>query len=67
MRQGKLQIVINRLKTDEPLESDGRAIRAAAIENGVPLFTSLDTVAAFLQVLESRSFNVSAINKGDKS
>ncbi|WP_143808644.1 hypothetical protein, partial [Oenococcus oeni] len=66
MRQGKLQIVINRLKTDEPLESDGRAIRAAAIENGVPLFT-LDTVAAFLQVLESRSFNVSAINKGDKS
>ena len=67
MRQGKLQIVINRLKTDEPLESDGRAIRAAAIENGLPLFTSLDTVAAFLQVLESRSFNVSAINKGDKS
>ncbi|MDN6968910.1 carbamoyl-phosphate synthase large subunit, partial [Oenococcus sp. UCMA 17063] len=50
MRQGKLQIVINRLKTDEALESDGQAIRAAAIENGVPLFTSLDTVAAFLQV-----------------
>ncbi|AZZ61037.1 carbamoyl-phosphate synthase large subunit [Oenococcus sp. UCMA 16435] len=67
MRQGKLQIVINRLKTDEALESDGQAIRAAAIENGVPLFTSLDTVAAFLQVLESRSFNVSPIKKGDQS
>ncbi|MDN6968136.1 hypothetical protein FCS83_06130, partial [Oenococcus sp. UCMA 17063] len=59
--------VINRLKTDEALESDGQAIRAAAIENGVPLFTSLDTVAAFLQVLESRSFNVSPIKKGDQS
>ncbi|MFT8470262.1 MAG: carbamoyl-phosphate synthase large subunit [Oenococcus sp.] len=63
MRSGQLQLVVNTLETDELLEPDGRQIRSAAIENAVPLFTSLDTVAAFLQVLESRSFEVDAIEE----
>ncbi|QAS69821.1 carbamoyl-phosphate synthase large subunit [Oenococcus sicerae] len=63
MRSGQLQLVINTLETDELLEPDGRQIRSAAIENAVPLFTSLDTVSAFLQVLESRSFVVDPIEE----
>ena len=58
LREQKLQIVINTTQADERAESDGRLIRNAAIENAVPLFTALDTVKAFLEVLESRSFTV---------
>jgi carbamoyl-phosphate synthase large subunit len=36
-------------------------IRRESIEHGVPLFTSLDTIAAMLKVLESRSFVTQAI------
>ncbi len=58
LRAQKLQVVINTTQADDRAESDGRLIRNAAIENAVPLFTALDTVNAFLDVLESRSFTV---------
>ena len=58
LRLQKLQVVINTTQADDRAESDGRLIRNAAIENAVPLFTALDTVNAFLDVLESRSFTV---------
>ncbi|ORI79878.1 hypothetical protein BMS90_05850, partial [Leuconostoc mesenteroides subsp. mesenteroides] len=58
LRQQKVQVVINTTQADDRAESDGRLIRNAAIENAVPLFTALDTVSAFLEVLESRSFTV---------
>jgi len=41
--------------------TDGMLIRRESIEQGVPLFTSLDTIAAMLKVLESRSFTTQAI------
>ena len=58
LRQQKVQVVINTTQADDRAESDGRLIRNAAIENALPLFTALDTVSAFLEVLESRSFTV---------
>ena len=58
LRSQRLQVVINTTQADDRAESDGRLIRNAAIENAVPLFTALDTVSAFLDVLESRSFTV---------
>ncbi|MGX7051575.1 carbamoyl-phosphate synthase large subunit [Leuconostoc palmae] len=58
LRDQKLQVVINTTQADDRAESDGKLIRNAAIENAVPLFTALDTVNAFLDVLESRSFAV---------
>ena len=58
LRQQKVQVVINTTQADDRAESDGRLIRNAAIENAVPLFTALDTVSAFLEVLESRIFTV---------
>lgn len=40
---------------------DGAAIRRCAIENNVTMFTSLDTVAVLLDVLEERTMRVSTI------
>ncbi len=59
MRSQTLQVVVNTTQADDHAESDGLLIRQVAIENAVPLFTALDTVSAFLDVLESRSFTVS--------
>lgn len=58
---GKLQMVINTSRLDESAQSDSLQIREAAIANDVPLFTVLDTVAALLTVLESRSLGVAAM------
>lgn len=59
LRSQTLQVVVNTTQADDHAESDGLLIRQVAIENAVPLFTALDTVSAFLDVLESRSFTVS--------
>ena len=40
---------------------DGAAIRRCAIQNGVTMFTSLDTVRILLDVLEDRTPGISAI------
>ena len=40
---------------------DGAAIRSTAIENGVTMFTSLDTVRVLLDVLEELTVTVSTI------
>ena len=40
------------------------AIRRCAIENGVTLFTSLDTVRVLLEVLEEITIGISTIDKG---
>lgn len=50
-----IQMVINTMSTGLNALNDGAVIRKAAIEQGVPLLTSLDTVAAILNVLESRN------------
>ena len=41
---------------------DGAAIRSCAIENGVNIFTSLDTVRVLLDVLEETTITVSTID-----
>ena len=40
--------------------SDGFLIRRESVENNIPCLTSLDTVSALLEVLESLSFSVNA-------
>lgn len=55
IRKQKIQYVVNTTTHGRVQESDGFAIRRAAVENGIPCFTSLDTAAALLQVLESIS------------
>ncbi len=62
IRQGHIAYVINTSDVGAPdQESDGRAIRAYATENGVTMFTSLDTVKVILDVLEETTLNISTI------
>lgn len=61
VRKGKIQAIINTVGTKRTADEDGEQIRRSAIENGVPLFTALDTADAMLKVLESRSFVTEAI------
>ena len=42
--------------------SDGFEIRRCAAENGVTMFSSLDTVRVLLDVLEEMTFRVSTID-----
>ncbi|WP_088187652.1 carbamoyl-phosphate synthase large subunit [Desulfosporosinus sp. FKA] len=55
IRKQKIQYVVNSTTHGRVQESDGFAIRRAAVEYGIPCFTSLDTAAALLHVLESIS------------
>ncbi len=61
VRSGKIQAIINTVGKKRVADTDGQVIRSSAIEAGIPLFTALDTAAAMLAVLESRSFSTRAI------
>lgn len=56
-----IQLVVNTLTTGMTVRNDGKVIRKTAIEQGIPLLTSLDTVAAILNVLESRNLMTSPL------
>ncbi|UUV99325.1 carbamoyl-phosphate synthase large subunit [Vagococcus luciliae] len=56
IRSNKVSLVINTTGNNVKETSDGFRIRRSAVENGVPLMTSLDTAEAILKVLEARSF-----------
>ncbi|MEJ6400552.1 carbamoyl-phosphate synthase large subunit [Nicoliella lavandulae] len=58
LQKDQLQVVVNTVDNTKRAANDESKIRATAIENEVPLFTALDTVAVFLNVLEARSFAI---------
>ncbi|UQS86664.1 carbamoyl-phosphate synthase large subunit [Nicoliella spurrieriana] len=58
LQNDQLQVVVNTVDNTKRAANDESQIRATAIENEIPLFTGLDTVAAFLDVLEARSFEI---------
>ncbi|WP_153049421.1 hypothetical protein, partial [Streptococcus suis] len=61
VRAGKIQAIVNTVGKKRVADSDGQVIRSSAIEGGIPLFTAIDTAAAMVKVLESRSFMTQAI------
>ncbi len=64
IRQGYIAYVINTRDINSTNEAtDGAKIRALATENGVSLFTALDTVRILLDVLEETTITVSLINE----
>ncbi len=64
IRQGYIAYVINTRDINSTNEAtDGAQIRALATENGVSLFTALDTVRILLDVLEETTITVSLINE----
>ena len=63
LRQGYVNYVINtRGMTIGDRDSDGARIRRCAVENNVTIFTSLDTVAVLLNVLEEITLTISTID-----
>lgn len=50
---GEVTMVINTLTRGKQPERDGFQIRRAAVEMGIPCFTSLDTAAVMLQALQA--------------
>lgn len=61
INKGQVQVVINTMDKQRGVASDGFYIRRAAVEHGVPLFTSLDTASAILSVLESQALQVTPL------
>ena len=56
IRQGKADLVVNTWTRGRTPERDGFRIRREAVERGVACLTSLDTVQALLETLESIQF-----------
>ncbi len=64
IRQGYVNYVINTrdYSSDGSSVTDGVAIRRCAVENGVTIFTALDTVRVLLDVLEEITMEISTID-----
>ena len=62
LRQGHVTYVLNTLDQSGDAGENGFQIRRVATENGVTVFTSLDTVKVLLDVLEEITFQVSTID-----
>ncbi|MNJ58073.1 Carbamoyl-phosphate synthase large chain [compost metagenome] len=61
IRNGEAHFVINTLTKGKEPERDGFRIRREAVENGVVCMTSLDTVRALLDMLETINFSSQAM------
>lgn len=57
IRDGRAHFVVNTLTKGKAPERDGFRIRREAVENGVVCMTSLDTVRALLNMLETINFS----------
>jgi len=57
IRSGEAHVIVNTLTKGRAPERDGFRIRREAVENGVVVMTSLDTVRALLQMLETINFS----------
>lgn len=64
IRKGYVSYVVNTVNPSGALGvRDGAYIRRTAVENNIPVFTSLDTVAVLLDVLEYTTMGVSTIDE----
>ncbi|NMB25811.1 MAG: carbamoyl-phosphate synthase large subunit [Firmicutes bacterium] len=52
LRKGSVKLVINTMTAGKQPWRDGFQIRRTAVELGIPCFTSLDTLAAFIEALK---------------
>ena len=62
IKKGQVKCVLNTTTHGKKIASDGFSIRRAAVEQGIPCFTSLDTAEAWLQVLEVNSPSLISIS-----
>ncbi len=63
LRKGYVTYIVNTSsESNSHTQHDGVIIRRTAVENNVPVFTSLDTVAVLLNVLEEITMGISTIS-----
>jgi carbamoyl-phosphate synthase large subunit len=55
IRQNQVHLIVNTLSPSSKTEEEGRQMRRAAVERGIPCLTSLDTARALLYALEQDS------------
>ncbi|MFN3649271.1 MAG: carbamoyl-phosphate synthase large subunit [Armatimonadota bacterium] len=55
IQDGKVNLLINTVSRNKRSEREAALLRRAAVENGVPCLTSLDTAAALLDALTARA------------
>ncbi|MGL5978604.1 MAG: carbamoyl-phosphate synthase large subunit [Erysipelotrichaceae bacterium] len=63
IRSSEVSYIINTISAKAKSFSDGFVIRRAAVENGIPCFTSLDTAGAMVSLIESQSFTLASIDE----
>ncbi|WP_056961415.1 carbamoyl-phosphate synthase large subunit [Fructilactobacillus florum] len=61
MLRKQIQLVVNTVSQDCKSEHDAAQIRNVAIAHGIPVFSSLDTLTAMIQMLEDRAFTVNSL------
>jgi carbamoyl-phosphate synthase large subunit len=54
IQEGKVNLLINTVSRNKLSEREAQLLRRAAVENGVPCLTSLDTAQALVEALEVR-------------
>ncbi len=54
IQEGKVCLLINTVSRNKLSEREAQLLRRAAVENGLPCLTSLDTAAALVEALETR-------------
>ncbi|NMB45094.1 MAG: carbamoyl-phosphate synthase large subunit [Firmicutes bacterium] len=57
LRQGGIKLVVNTMTAGKQPQRDGFRIRRTAVELGIPCFTSLDTLAAYLEAMQFHRSN----------
>ena len=55
IRAGRAHLLVNTISTNKRSEREAAHLRRAAVENGVPCLTSLDTARALLTSLQARA------------
>ena len=61
LSKGYVTYVINTISSSKAASTDGFLIRKIAIENNIPMLTSLDTINVLLDVIEDMTLSVSSI------
>ena len=55
IQEARVNLLINTVSSNKRSEQEARLLRRAAVENGVPCLTSLDTAAALFEALAARA------------
>ncbi|MBM3946718.1 MAG: carbamoyl-phosphate synthase large subunit, partial [SAR202 cluster bacterium] len=62
IQDGRVDLLVNTVSSNKRSEQEARVLRRAAVENGVPCLTSLETASALLEALTTRGHDQAGPN-----